>query len=222
MRSAFVASVCTLVLALSAYLGGKPGDEPLKLRVRLVEADTNNEVAGIVRVFSPGKKEPLALPGLYNRLKGLKPLKGGRGWHVVPAKGGETTLPRTRLRVEALSGLETALASQEIDLGDRVPAEIVVKLPVLFRPEKEQLVAANTHLHLRHLVKADADEYLRCIPAADRLAVTFISYLERKSDGASYITNRYSIGDPEELRGTSVLFNNGQEHRHNFKPYGRG
>jgi hypothetical protein len=221
MRSLVIASVCGLVLGLCAFLAGK-ADEPVKLRVRLVESDTGKDVAGIVRVFPKGKADPLALPGLFDRLRGLKPARDARGWHVVPAKGIATTLPRTRLRIEALSGLETLLVTQEIDLSDKAPEEIVIKLPVVFRPEKEQLVAGNTHLHLRDLTKDDSDEYLRQIPAADRLGVMFISYLERASDGASYITNRYPIGDVKETRGGPVLFNNGEEHRHNFKPYGQG
>src|SRR4051794_37985192 len=147
MRSAFLALVCFAVLGLSAYLAGKPSDEPVKLRVRLVDADTGKDVAGIVRVFAQGKDEPVALPGLFDRLRGLKPAKSARGWHVVPAKGAQTTLPRAKLRVEAFSGLETALASQDVDLTDKAPREIVVKLSLLFRPENEKLVAANTHLH---------------------------------------------------------------------------
>lgn len=88
MRSIFLASVCALALALSAYLAGKPGDEGVKLRVRLVDADTGKDVTGIVRVFEKEKDEPLALPGLFDRLRGLKPAKGAGGWHVIPPKGG--------------------------------------------------------------------------------------------------------------------------------------
>jgi hypothetical protein len=229
MRALLLVAVCVSVLGVSAYLAGKPSDEPVKIGVRLVDADTGKDVAGIVRVFVQGKDEPVALPGLFDRLRGLKPAKGARGWHVVPAKGAQTTLPRAKVRIEALSGLETALASQDVDLTDKSPREIVVKLPLIFRPEKEKLVAANTHLHLRSLSKEDADEYLRQIPAADRLGVMFISYLERKAskerkedDDREYVTNRYKIGEPKELRAASVLFNNGEEHRHNFTPYGQG
>src|SRR5262245_16307339 len=136
MRSIFLVGVCALVLALSAYLAGKSSDETVKLRIRLVDADSGKDVAGIVRAFVQGKDDPLPLPGLFDRLRGLKPAKDARGWHVVGAKGMHTTLPRAKLRVEALSGLETALASLPIDLSDKAPAEIVLKLPFLFRPEK--------------------------------------------------------------------------------------
>ena len=50
----------------------------------------------------------------------------------------------------------------------------------------------------------------------------FISYLERHKDDAEYITNRYPIGDLQEFDATGVLFNNGEEHRHNFGAYGEG
>lgn len=229
MRSVFLVCVCGLVLGLSAYLAGKPSDEPAKIRIRLVDADSGKDVAGIVRVFAKDKDEPLPLPRLFDRMRGLKPSKGAQGWHVVGVKGAQTTLPRSRLRVEALSGLETTLVAQEVDLTDKSVNEIVLRLPFLFRPEKEKLVAANTHLHLRSLSKEDADEYLRQIPAADRLGVMFISHLERKAskerkddDDKEYVTNRYATGEPKELRGSAVLFNNGEEHRHNFGAYGQG
>ena len=41
-------------------------------------------------------------------------------------------------------------------------------------------------------------------------------------DDAEYITNRYPVGDLPELDATGVLFNNGEEHRHNFSGYGEG
>jgi hypothetical protein len=50
----------------------------------------------------------------------------------------------------------------------------------------------------------------------------FISYLERHKEDASYITNRYPIGDLPRLSATGVLFNNGEEHRHNFQGFGEG
>src|SRR5262245_48918857 len=147
MRTIFLVSVCALVLALSAYLAGKPDEETPKVRIRLVDADTGKDVAGIVRVFARGKDDTLPLPGLFDRTRGLKPAKEARGWHVVPVKGVQTTLPRERLVVEAVSGLETALARKEVDLSDKSATEIVVELPFLFRPETGKLVAGNTHRH---------------------------------------------------------------------------
>src|SRR5437764_138287 len=82
--------------------------------------------------------------------------------------------------------------------------------------------AGNTHLHLRNFSMAVADNYLRNIPAADGLRVLFISYLEREKEDATYITNRYPIGDLPRFAATGVLFNNGEEHRHNFAGFGEG
>ena len=77
-------------------------------------------------------------------------------------------------------------------------------------------------MHLRNLTQDQSDEYLRQIPAADGLQVLFISYLERHKDDASYISNRYPIGELKQFAATGVLFNNGEEHRHNFQGYGQG
>jgi hypothetical protein len=222
MRFTFLAAACAFVLGLCAYLGGETRRDSVKLRLKLVDAATGKGVGGIVRILPKGTDEPLRLSGLFDRLTGLTKSEVVRGWYVIPSKGAETSLPRALLRLEAVSGLETALAVQEIDLTGKAPNEIAVKLTYLFRPKSEGLVAGNTHLHLRDLTKEGADEYLRQIPAADGLEVMFISYLERDKDDKSYVTNRYSVGELKEFRGTEVRFSNGEEHRHNFTAYGQG
>ena len=73
-----------------------------------------------------------------------------------------------------------------------------------------------------NLTAEDADEYLKQIPAADRLKVLFISYLERIKEDVTYITNRHPIGDLKQFDATGVLVNNGEEHRHNFGSHGEG
>lgn len=129
-------------------------------------------------------------------------------------------LPRGKLRVEAISGLESALVREEFEAKDA--AELKLRLPFLFRPEKLALAAGNTHLHLRNMTLPQADEYIREIAPADRLAVLFISYLERFKDDADYITNQYPAGDLKQFDKTGVLVNNGEEHRHNFEAFGQG
>jgi hypothetical protein len=225
MRKPLVVVICAGVLGLCVYLQAEPPkkeEDRVKLRVRLVDAETGKNVPGMIRVFAAGADKPLALPGLYDRLRGLKTTATLAGWSVVPAAGGEMTLPRGKLRIEAVSGLETVLAVEEIDLTKKLPEVVVVKLKPVFRPEQSDLVAGNTHLHLINLTAADAEEYLKQIPVADRLKVLFISYLERIKDDANYITNRYAIGDQKQFNATGVLFNNGEEHRHNFAAYGEG
>ncbi|MCI0705295.1 MAG: CehA/McbA family metallohydrolase [Planctomycetia bacterium] len=223
MRKLLVPVFSAGILGVCLYLqADPPKTEDVKIRVRLVDADTGKDVPGIIRVFRAGEDKPLALPGLYDRLRGLKLPATSAGWCVVPSAGGETMLPRSKLRIEALSGLETALTVVELDLSNKPPEAVVVKLKSILRPEKSDLVAGNTHLHLMNLTAEDSDEYLKQIPVADRLKVLFISYLERIKDDANYITNRHPIGDLKQFNATGVLFNNGEEHRHNFGSYGEG
>jgi hypothetical protein len=225
MRKTLLWALSTGLLGLCVYLQPEPsraGADGVKMRLRLVDADSGKAVPGIVRVFRVGDAKPLALPGLYDRLRGLQPTATLAGWSVVPAAGGETTLPRARLRIEAVSGLETALAAEELDLSKKPTEELAVKLKTLFRPEQSDLVAGNTHLHLMNLTAEDSDEYLKQIPAADRLKVLFISYLERIKEDVNYITNRHPIGDLKQFNATGVLVNNGEEHRHNFGSHGEG
>jgi hypothetical protein len=130
-------------------------------------------------------------------------------------------LPRSKLRLEALSGLETARGQLDLDLRKDVE-DVTIKLDAVFRPEERGLVAGNTHLHLMKLTKEEAEEYLRKVPIADRLRVLFISYLERDKDDATYITNGYPTGDLPRFEASKVLVSSGEEHRHNFGGYGEG
>src|SRR3954468_19408234 len=150
MRKLLVLAFTAGAVALRVYLqasSSPKADETVKLRVRLVDADTGKDISGIVRAFRVGEDKPLPLPGLYDRLKGLKREPAASGWCVVPTSGGATELPRAKVRLEAVSGLETALATEEIDLGKNPPEEVVLKLRTIIQPEASELVAGNTHLH---------------------------------------------------------------------------
>ena len=221
-RCRLVAIFALLLMTLCAFLRATGQDGNAKVRLRLVDAATGQDCAGIVRLLDRDGTRTIPLPGLYDRLRGLKVDAEFAGWHVVPSKGAQTEVPRGAYRVEAVAGLETQLVRMDVDLAKDAPGEVVVKLPPVFQPGKLGLAAGNTHLHLMKLTKDDADEYLRQIPAADRLRVLFISYLERFKDDAEYITNRYPIGDLPAFNATGVLVNNGEEHRHNFGGYGEG
>src|SRR5947199_6413651 len=97
MRKLLVLAFTAGLLGLCVYLQARPPQEEgdaVKVRVRLVDAETGKPVPGIVRVFRAGEDKPLAPPGLYDRLRGLKTTAALAGWSVVPAAGGETTLPR--------------------------------------------------------------------------------------------------------------------------------
>ena len=220
-RRIALGTVCITLLLTCALWSATGQDGAVKFRLRLVDAATGQDCAGIVRLLD-GEKRTVPLPGLYDRLRGLKVAPEFGGWHVVPVKGAETEVPRGVYRLEAVAGLETELATIELDLTKNAPAETVVKLTPAFDPGKLGYIAGNTHLHLMKLTKQDAEDYLRKIPPADRLRVLFISYLERHQDDAEYITNRYPIGDVPAFNATGVLVNNGEEHRHNFASHGEG
>src|SRR5581483_3403279 len=57
---------------------------------------------------------------------------------------------------------------------------------------------------------------------ADGLRVLFVSYLERAGADREYVSNQYPTGDLAGFEATGVLFNNGEEHRHNFGAFGQG
>src|SRR5437763_742166 len=131
MRKLAFALGCGLVLAVCALLGA-PGGTTVKVRLQLLDTASGNAVGGMVRVVPADATKPVALPGLVDRLLGLRKTDRLSGWYVVPAAGAETNLPPGRYRVEALSGLETALAALDVDMtGD---ATIRLKLAPLFRP----------------------------------------------------------------------------------------
>jgi hypothetical protein len=222
MRRIIPGFSCILFLVLCAYLAAKPEADIVKVHLRVVDAASGKKLSGIVRIIPHTAGKALALPGLLDRFQGVKVPDNIWGWHVLPKGGANLTLPAGKIRIEALAGLETALASKEIDLSKDPPQKIAIKLEAVFQPEKNNSASGNTHLHLMKLTKEQADEYLRQIPAADNLRVMFISYLERHKDDLTYITNRYPIGDLGQFKATGVLFNNGEEHRHNFKAYGQG
>jgi hypothetical protein len=222
MRKMLSALAAVVLVALCAALQAPSQDAGAAVRLRLLDGKTGKPLAGIVRVFAKDGSKPLPLPGLYDRLRGLKVAQEYAGWHVVPAGGATLKLPKGRYQLEALSGLETERATRDLDLGQDEIENLDLALASAFRPEDHGLVAGNTHLHLMKLTAADAEDYLRQIPPADRLRVLFISYLERHKDDAEYITNRYPVGDLPALSATGVLVSNGEEHRHNFTSHGEG
>jgi hypothetical protein len=222
MRKLVIAVVSGLLFFLCVILGAHGRQTPAKVRFQFVDAANGKKLGGMIRVFPVDAKEPLELPGMLDRLRGLKKTATLKGWYVIPADGAETSLPKQRLRIEALSGLETALVQQEIDLSNEAPETVTIKLNTLFRPEEHGWVAGNTHLHLQGLSKEECEDYLRHVPAADGIRVMFISYLERAEIDNAYITNRYPVGNLKEFEATGVLFNNGEEHRHNFDAWGQG
>jgi len=219
MRKALVIAVVSTLLGVGVFLGAQSQTERVSVKLRLVDAATGKGVVGMVHVSGADGKS-MQLPGLYDRITGLTKDMPGIHWYIVPADGAETSLPHGKWNLKALSGLESGLVEQTLVVAG--PTQATFKLPMLFRAEEAGWIAGNTHLHLKGFSLDQSDEYLRRIPAADGLRVMFISYLERDQDDKTYITNKYPIGDMPQFKATGVLFNNGEEHRHNFKGFGQG
>ncbi|GIW79391.1 MAG: hypothetical protein KatS3mg105_1198 [Gemmatales bacterium] len=220
MRSLALGTLSATLISVCAFLGAQPKPDFVKVSLKLVD-DRGEPLSGVIRVTMDGADKPLELAGLFDRLLGLRG-QNAKGWYVVSAAGNVITLPPAKIHITALAGLETERVERLFDLRENAPTEIQIRLPFLFRPEERRLVAGNTHLHLRNMTRKKSDEYLRLIPAADRLKILFISYLERFQDDRTYITNEYPPGDLKQFDNTGVLVNNGEEYRHNFTGFGQG
>lgn len=221
MRPWLLSALCLMLVTACALLAPREGEEPVKVRVSLVEGGTGKKTPGIIRILEREGGKPVKLEGLVDRMRGFKVPADFSGWHVLPVDGAVITLAPGNYLLEAVCGLEWG-GRQDLALRKGGAKEIKLALKAAFQPEEGNLVAGNTHLHLMKVSKEECEEYLKQVPAADRLKVLFISYLERKPDDKDYITNRYPLGDLPEFDATGVLVSNGQEHRHNFKAYGQG
>ncbi len=207
-------------------------EELCRVRLSLVDGRTGKPVPGVIRGFVQGQEEAVPIHGLLERGQGVgsvalqqqgkrPPRRPIHDWYVLPGPS-EVTLPQKPLRLEAFAGLETEMATLEVDLSRKNRASLTLPLNSFSRMKEEKWFGGNTHLHLFRLNAEEADRYLSTIPAADRLDVLFTSYLIRPSEDADYITNRYPIGDLTQFRSTGVLVNQGEEHRHNLTPWSGG
>ena len=208
-RAAFLKRHNVAALARPVGTGALAGHEVCKLKVTLTEEGSGVELPGLIRVTPEGREEALELPGLFHR---------ARGWHTLPPSA-EIAVPRTRLRIEALHGLETEKTERSWDLSGKNRAEIQLPLRRIYDPRAKGLKSGNTHLHLMNVTFRDAERYLREVPLGDGLDLLFVSYLRRMPDEARYTTNGFTRRDLERLSGDGIVLGWGEEHRHNF---GRG
>ncbi len=203
-----------------------------RVRLSLVDGKTGKPVPGVIRCFVQGQEEAVPIHGLLERGQGVgsvalqqqgkrPPRRPIHDWYVL-SEPSQVRLPQKPLRLEAFAGLETEMATLEVDLGNRNEASLTLSLNSFSHMKEEQWFGGNTHLHLFRLEPEEANRYLSTIPAADRLDVLFTSYLIRPSEDADYITNRYPIGDLTQFHATGVLVNQGEEHRHNLTPWSGG
>lgn len=211
-----------LVLSLVAlYHRAWTQGQQCRVMITLVDNQTQKPMPGVIRCFPRDGDQAIPVANLLARGQGLDDKSAIHNWYVVPSPT-EVLLPRQPLRLEAFSGLETELKTVSLDLTGQNQKSLTIPLRSFSQVSRQSWYSANTHLHLSHLNKDQAERYLREIPRADHLDVLFISYLERAIADKDYITNRYPLGDLKEFRSTGVLVNNGQEHRHNFGDQGEG
>ena len=208
-RAAFLKRHNVAALARPAGTGALTGHEVCNLKVTLTEEGSGVALPGLIRVTPEGGEEALELPGLFHR---------ARGWHTLPPSA-ELSVPRTRLRIEGLYGLETEKTERSLDLSGKNREEIRLPLRRIYDPRASGLKSGNTHLHLMNITFRDAERYLREVPLGDGLDLLFVSYLRRMPDEARYTTNGFTRKDLARISGDGIVFGWGQEHRHNF---GRG
>ncbi len=102
----------------------QPEGKPCALAIKLVDADSGATLPGIVRIRgAAGQNVPIA--ELVNRGQGVEDEGPIHDWWVL-AEPRTIALPRQRLTVEALAGLDTERAVRNLDLqgasGPRSPS----------------------------------------------------------------------------------------------------
>jgi hypothetical protein len=222
MRLSVCASgAASLLLLCTLYAVPADRDaETCRVRLKLVDAATGEMLPGLVRVRTTDG-EPVALEGLLPRGQGLAPEEAINQWWAL-VEPSTVPLPRVVLEVAAFSGLETELATQTLDLRDRTQAEVTIPLDRFYDARNTGYQNANTHVHVRKIMRAESDRYLIESATADGLDLVFVSYLERAEDDIDYTSNQYTRSELHALSTPHVHFDHGEEHRHNFTGYGEG
>jgi hypothetical protein len=173
--------------------------------------------AALVRVTNLESAKALSIPeGIHRAMN----------WYSLPSRLA-ATLPRTRIRIDAIYGIETELGSIEVDLSGQKARSVVFSLKRLDTPSSRSLRSGNTHLHLMKMTYLEALRYLEVVPQSDGLDLVFLSHLRRVPDDRDYISNRivensFMGGDLQRLSQHGVAFSVGEEHRHNFGRGGEG
>jgi len=221
MRRRGVLLVVLVFSLVALYHRAWTQGQQCRLMITLVDSQTQKPIPGVIRCFPREGKHAIPVTNLLARGQGLTDESAIQDWYVLPSPT-EVLLPRQSVRLEAFSGLETELKTVSVDLTGQNKKDLTIPLRSFSQVSRQGWYGANTHLHLSHLNKDQAERYLQEIPGADHLDLLFISYLERSIADKDYITNRYPLGDLKEFGSTGVLVNNGQEHRHNFGDQGEG
>jgi hypothetical protein len=191
---------------------GEAGGKTCRLTIELVPDDKGRPGPGVIRVTNLTSGKALTFSDEIAR---------EMNWHSV---AGPVTLvvPRTKIKVEAFQGIDTEVATHELDLSAKQTSTVRLDLKRFYDPASRGLKSGNTHLHLLKLTLAEAVRYLETVPQTDRLDLVFLSHLRRTPEDIDYITNTFTEGDLGRLSRAGALYANGEEHRHNFGPGGEG
>lgn len=216
------ALLCLILMAGVLTAATRRGPETCRTTIELVDAETGEPLAGVIRVVDADGKR-VELPQLLSRGQGVNDVDSPiHEWSVLPSSQ-TLDLPHAKLTFEAFSGLETEQVSKTVDLTRELEATVRLPLTRFHRRRQNSLVSGNTHLHIMKLSREQCDRYLNEIPPADDLDVLFLSYLERAVADREYTSNRYTNDDLAKLtRSSGVVYGNGEEHRHNFAGFGQG
>src|SRR5687768_5553215 len=148
--------VLTAILAAAGLTGALIEDTShCRLTLELVDARTGEPLPGVVQLAT-SEGQAVGLKELIHRGQGLGEKAPISRWWVLPSRA-TVEVPATKLKLQALAGLETELAAVDLDLEGK--REHVLKVPLVrfYQPRPQGYVAGNTHLHLRKLSKEQAD-----------------------------------------------------------------
>lgn len=190
------------------------------LTLEIVDSETGQSLPGLIKILR-ADGEPIELNGLISRGIGLRPYNPANYWFVLD-KRVLVQVPQEKLQVYALSGLETEMFHQKLDLLGKKSAKLRIALHRFYNANKRGYYSGNTHLHLKQINRQLAENYLHKIPKADGLDLVFLSVLEREGETHTYVSNTFTKEDLKQLSKAGTLFANGEEHRHNFTDFGEG
>jgi hypothetical protein len=192
-------------------------NETTRLTIRLVDADTDTPLHGIVRITQTSNGQQVKLPELIER---------ENGWYTsVPTVS--VSVPASRLSIEALRGLQTDLTRVEVDATSTQDKTVILRLKRFHDAARRGWKNGNTHLHIMKRTRKETERYLREVPESDGLELVYLSHLRRIPDEESYVSNgivEQGLTDDtfSKLSDGNVLFRPGEEHRHNFGRGGEG
>ncbi|HIE98238.1 MAG: CehA/McbA family metallohydrolase [Fuerstiella sp.] len=192
-------------------------EQTTRLTIRLVDADTNAPLHGVVRVVRDSDGQQIKLPELIER---------ENGWYTTTPVA-SVAVPATSLSIEAIRGLQTELARVQVDATAAENVTVTLRLKRFHDARKRGWRNGNTHLHIMKRTRQEAERYLREVPESDGLELVYLSHLRRIPDEETYVSNgiveQGLTGDTfSKLSDGKVLFRPGEEHRHNFGRGGEG